>query len=215
MSTNFQVPPGQRVEHALTIRNLPPGTTARTVLSALAILLPDARIFDMGRVIPGGIIPWDRVRVVLFTQAGAMAFFEAISSGRLVLGGMIASVAVSTAEETYSVAGVIANYPEHACRVLIVRGPVEIVDFHRLDAFFRGRVTIDQERYVTPAVEVNFERGGERELVLTFDSWWREALWAGEGIAQVWNGVVEVRYGVDPCEVGVVEAGRVNSHVGR
>ncbi|KAM7204638.1 hypothetical protein V8F20_003422 [Naviculisporaceae sp. PSN 640] len=208
--------PGARVEHALLIKGLPRGITAAQLLVALSVFGPfgdgrGGRIFDVGPVVPGGIIPWDSVRVVMWTQSAAAALYDFVAGGGLVLQGKVAQVSVDTSERDYTVPGIVANSPVSASRVLVVRGPKHIVDMHQMDAFFRSRINI--EHYTMPEMRVVAESGGERQMVVTFDSWFGQAMWAREGFDTAFLGQVAVRYGSDPIEHGIVNAALDNNEI--
>jgi hypothetical protein len=181
---------------SLYITNLPATTTVKILLQALTRHGPFDRIYAC-HVTPPKQTPGFRTataKLTTFTRGGAERLLAFINQRRLILGTL-------TADATWNrrFTPPPPQLPPDVTRVLIIRGPRDIVNGDALAAFFRAPP--HGLRFHTQGVFfTDTAAAAERTMGWQFGSYpgqaeaARRALLCGR-----WAGLVEVEFGRDPC----------------
>lgn len=194
MNSTYQIRNPSATNAALWIKNLPPGCTVRQLIRAITSVGPT------GRILFSKIIPPDRpdhqwaAKVVFATREEAQRLLSLAQRDRFFVGGRRVWADWNWVFSSSFLA------LEPITRVLIIEGPTKIVNIYNLDRVFREQLKKFDTEEVTfrdlPARGDGVRRGS---VTWRFGSWYDQAEAAVQQLGSRYPGVVEVRYGLDPC----------------
>lgn len=194
MDSTYQLRNPSNNNAALWIKNLPEGCTIPQLIRAITSIGPTGRILFSKILRPERPGQQWAAKVVFATREEAQRLRGLARKNEFIMRGNRIRV------DWHRVFSSSFLAPEPITRVLIIEGPRAIVNICVLDRFFKMKLkSFDTE-------EVNFQElptgaDGVRRasVVWRFGSWYDQAETAAQKLEAKYSGVVEVRYGLDPC----------------
>ncbi|KUI74463.1 Protein sex-lethal [Cytospora mali] len=177
---------------ALWLNHLPRDCTVRQLIRAIISIGPTGRILFCKIVrpyLPGH--SW-AAKIVFATRQEAQRLLDVSRSGRLLVQGQRVFV------DWHRVLSTSFQAVEPITRVLVIEGPSYIVNRPGLQDYFRRRLTRFNTEQVVELGGAN-SVGQHAGIVWRFGSWFGQAQVAAEALQEDYAGLVDVRYGPDPC----------------
>lgn len=179
---------------ALWVKNLPQGCTIRQLIRAITSVGPT------GRILFSRILPPERhgqqwaAKVVFATRDEAQRLREMAQRNRFFMDGRCIWA------DWHRVFSSSFLALEPITRVLIIEGPTRFVNIFNLDRMFKKKLKrFDTEEVTFEQLQAGADGVRRGRVVWRFGSWYDQAETAVQQLEARYPGVVEVRYGLDPC----------------
>lgn len=194
MDSTYQLRNPSDNNAALWVKNLPPGCTIHQLIRAIISVGPTGRILFSKIVPPSRPGQQWAAKVVFATREEAQRLRGLAQKNEFVMEGR----RIWADWHRFFSSSFLALEP--ITRVLVVEGPINIVNIQNLDQMFKRQL----KRFDTEAVtfrELPAAADGMRRasVVWRFGSWYDQAETAAQQLEAKYPGIVEVRYGLDPC----------------
>lgn len=194
VDSTYQLRNPSATNAALWVKNLPQGCTIQQLIRAITSVGPT------GRILFSKVIPPDRpnhqwaAKVVFATRDEAHRLLSLAQKGRFFVGGC------RIWADWHRVFSSSFLAVEPITRVLIIQGPTKIVNIYNIDRVLRKQLKKFDTEEVTfqdlPAGDNGAPRGS---ITWRFGSWYDQAEAAVQQLEARYPGIVDVRYGPDPC----------------
>ncbi|KAK3403395.1 hypothetical protein B0T20DRAFT_25561 [Sordaria brevicollis] len=177
---------------SLFLTNIPTGITEKILLDAIGIHAPFGRVFATSVAPPENAYhPTGSAKIAMFDWESAVALFDFINAGNLKIAGRTIQVVWNNNRSP------VQNLPDYLSRVLEILGPVEVVNYHRLNQFLEANI-----RFQTQDVTIVREDAEVRLIRWTFCSFRAQAQVARKALDHEWPGL-QIRWGIDPMTVHI------------
>lgn len=180
---------------ALFLTNLPVGTTDKILLDALGIHALFGRVYATS-IAPttyvGGHSSASCAKIGMFNREYAVYLYHFNYARNLRIAGRTVGVALNDNRSAPKI-----EFPKSATRVLEIRGPVEVVNVHRLSPLFNANL-----KYDTQGVATVLEDNHQRVLRWMFCSFRAQAQAARKLLRSTWPSL-HVRWGIDPMALPI------------
>lgn len=179
---------------ALWVKNLPPGCTIRQLIRAITSVGPTGRILFSKIVPPYRPEHQWAAKVVFATREEAQRLRGLAQKNEFVMEGRL----IWVDWHRFFSSSFLALEP--ITRVLTIEGPIKIVNIHNLDRMFKRKLKkFDTEEVIFQELPTGADGVRRASIVWRFGSWYDQAETAIQQLEAKYLGVVEVRYGLDPC----------------